>query len=743
MRSEDWLTLLLASAVMLVVVRSVEAAEWVPTPSLSLMVVPGALVGLLAARIPWKAWQVHLAASAVGAVAVYLQGSGVIEAEALAGRMAEFNSRLAAWWTALMGNGISTDPLPFALILSMLAWTGGYLSSWAIFRLGNLWLAILPGAFGMLINLTNLPERYIVYIFPYLLATLLLMMRLASIQRQSLLERQGITLPFSLRTLWLVSAIVFSSLIVGVVFLLPKTTTSYEGLRQIWNISRRPAEWTQQEFGRVFSSIDSKKPTASRQFGTVFPIMLTAPASDEPVFFAQIPYATYWQVRAYGHYTSGGWTTDDTILEQESTLLMSVEREQEAIPTVGEITYRVETAASTPYLYVPSQQLYSISIPALIETHEKSPPSRDMVTVRPEKGLETGKEYVGVSSAHIYSEDILRAAGRDYPQWVKDRYLQLPPSFPERVNGQANAVTREATNPYDKARAIEEFLRTFDYDVGGGAGSYGPDFGDDRVDHFLFESQAGHSDHFASAMTVMLRAVGIPARMISGYGPGVPDPERMAFTVGGTDRHSWPQAFFPGLDWVDFEPSPIYDLRPRAPKDLVAFNMAMANIITDELSEEELIPEQLEPLENDEIEEVAGGPEQSGFGPRPFPLVYRPSPLGVGGALLVGLVVLWAIALWLGGVRFYLALPSPGLAYLRMCRMAGLLGVTPKQGQTPLEFGHVLAATLPAAKDDVTLICETFSKTRYGHSKPSAGEGFRIRLAWARVRKAMVRHSLT
>ena len=731
-RSEDWTTFLLASAGLLVVVRSVEVAEWVATPSLVLMAALGALVGLLATRIPWRAWQGHISSVVLGAIVVYLLGTGLAEAETTVARMAELNSRLAAFWSALLHSGISTDPLPFALLLSALAWMGGYVSSWAVFKLGNVWLAILPGAIGLFINLTYLPERYYVYLFPYLLAAMLLVTRLTVLQRQALLERQGIAYPASLRILWMSAALVFSSFVIGVVFLLPARSVGNDGLRQIWNVSRQPAEWFQQEFGRLFSSVSGRKSMSSQRFGAVLPLLGSAPAGDTPVFFGRIDFEAYWRARTYANYTPGGWTVDDTI---ERPLVVPTEEEIEYSLGIDSYSYQVRMAAETSYLYVPTSQPYSLDIPVQIDTHDTNPPLADVVALRPEGRLSPNQEYEGTFLTSGYSEANLRGAGESYPDWVGERYLGLPSSFPGRVKDLAVVLTANADNPYDKARAIEEYLRTLDF----GASPSTPGFGGDSVDHFLFGSETGYSDHFASAMAAMLRSIGIPARLVAGYGPGVPDPDKRVFVIRDKDYHSWVEVFFPGAEWIEFEPSPIYPLRPLGQGELIGFDTAVAQAVLGGL-----FPTEFDLLEDNDYtlyeDDCCGGRLPGGFGPRPFPLMYSPSPMGMGGAILVVFVALWAGALWLGWRRFFVKLPRPEQAYSRLSRMAGFLGVSREPGQTALEFGRALATTIPPAEDDITLICETFSRTRYGRAKLSVREGSQIRRAWDSVRKTAIRH---
>ncbi|MBI4201429.1 MAG: transglutaminase domain-containing protein [Chloroflexi bacterium] len=736
-RSEDWITWLLTTATVMVVVRSVEVAEWVPTSSLVVIAILGALLGFASGRLLWKAWQRHFAAIMVGATAVYLQGVGLVEGETARARIPELNSRLADWWQALVQNQISTDSLPFALILSASAWATGYLSAWAIFKRSNVWLAILPGAFGLVTNLTYLPEQYFVYLFFYLLAAMLLFTRQTSLQRQSSLQSQGIRYPSSLRRLWLAAAVVFSALVVGAVYMLPTTEARHPGLKEVWNVTRQPAEWTQQEFGRLFSAVGAKKSTSANLFGAILALLPNKPSSEEPVFFAKTPFASYWRARTYSIYTSGGWTENDTTFERNPTLIPTLEDD----PGIGSeyIPYRVQVAVPGSYLYLPSAVPYAIDVPAQIETHTGSPYQSDVLTVRPKKRMKPGEEYAGNFLAGVHTEPVLRRAVADYPEWAKQRYLQLPPTVSERVKRQAATITRPYTNPYDKALALEQYLRTFTY----GTSQSSPRFDEDRVEHFLFSSKTGHSDHFASAMAVMLRAVGIPARLVTGYGPGIPDPETKSFVVREKDQHSWTEAFFPGLGWVEFEPSPIFDPVPRTPEELVGFNQALAKLGLVPDPQDQLALNTIdEDIFFDEGEDTGGGRLPGGYGLRPFPLVFSPSPLGAGGVILGVSAALWIAMLWWGWRRFILSLPRPELAYQRLHRLAGILAMKPQPPQTPLEFGRGMAAVLPEAREEIALICETYSKNRYGRTEISLRERRLLRESWNHIQKAVMRQSL-
>jgi hypothetical protein len=137
------------------------------------------------------------------------------------------------------------------------------------------------------------------------------------------------------------------------------------------------------------------------------------------------------------------------------------------------------------------------------------------------------------------------------------RYLQLPPDLPDRVSALARQVTSGDTNDYDRVRSIEDYLRSnFRYSID----SPVPPEGRDAVDHFLFDAKVGFCEQFASATAVMLRSLGIPARVVGGYTPG----SRSAFTgyyeVRASDAHSWVEVWFPRVGWYEFDPT--FDVPP-------------------------------------------------------------------------------------------------------------------------------------------------------------------------------------
>ncbi len=161
-----------------------------------------------------------------------------------------------------------------------------------------------------------------------------------------------------------------------------------------------------------------------------------------------------------------------------------------------------------------------------------------------------GLRYNGTSHLHIPPPDILRDAGEDYPPLITQRYLQLPVLDP-RIKKLAADVTKDAATPYDKANVIELHLKNkYGYTLDMASQ------GADPIADFLFNVRRGHCEYFASSMTVMLRSLGIPSRIVNGFLPGEYNDITQQYVVRGRDAHTWVEVFFPNQGWITFDPTP-------------------------------------------------------------------------------------------------------------------------------------------------------------------------------------------
>jgi transglutaminase-like putative cysteine protease len=245
----------------------------------------------------------------------------------------------------------------------------------------------------------------------------------------------------------------------------------------------------------------------------------------------------YWHAGALDRYTGRGWIRSGGAAPYEGPL-----DPPPAGTTTVEQTFRTEASVAVmPAAWKPVRV-------------REAPAGSVRVTstgaLAPVDSLPAGRTYTVLSEVPDLDAGRLREAGTDYPPAVRERYLQLPASTPERVARRAREVAGGAATPYDAARAVGRWLqanRGYSLDVERPAG--------DVVDAFLFGMERGYCVHFATAMAVMLRSLGVPARFANGYTPG----ERVAedrVVVRGLDAHAWTEVHFPGAGWIPFDPTP-------------------------------------------------------------------------------------------------------------------------------------------------------------------------------------------
>jgi hypothetical protein len=297
-----------------------------------------------------------------------------------------------------------------------------------------------------------------------------------------------------------------------------------------------------------------------------------------------------------------------------------------------------------------------------------------------------------------------------FPANLEARYLALPDTVPQRVLDLAEEVAGDAPTYYDQARAIERYLRTYTYNLD----IPEPPTDRDLVDHFLFELQEGYCDYYASAMVVMARSVGIPARLASGYVQGTYNYEDRRWVVTEQEGHSWVEVYFDGIGWVEFEPT--------------AGRPALAH---------------------------PGGEDQPASAVPPLPRRqvrwWREIPWAL---MLVGaiLVALLALVAWLWRRRP--ALVAAELVQDRHRRLIGWgqrLGYPLAQGQTIREYGQAFGQAMEVrgrdarlsqtrqagaeAPTEIETLAAAFEQARYSGHATSEHEARRVRALWSRLRR--------
>lgn len=296
-------------------------------------------------------------------------------------------------------------------------------------------------------------------------------------------------------------------------------------------------------------------------------------ADDSVAFTAVTDRLTYWRGEAKSRYSGQGWTEPEpTLLPSRSGNPAGEQASSSAYRTVTqEITLADPTLnrmlfAGGPIMRVDALQTgQGQAIPA-DWVWKQAETDRYMLPA-----LTDPLAFYRVEARVLTDRSVLPSdTGTDYPDAVRERFLQLPGTLPARVRELARQITRQAETPYAKAEAIERYLRehyTYRTDDTRPAAS-----GEDLADRFLFEQRAGYCDHFSTAMVVLLRASGVPARWVKGFAPGEVvlsekqgDGERYTVEVRQKDAHSWVEAYFPAAGWVSFEPTPGFDRESGPP----------------------------------------------------------------------------------------------------------------------------------------------------------------------------------
>ncbi|MCS6801262.1 MAG: transglutaminase domain-containing protein [Chloroflexota bacterium] len=352
-----------------------------------------------------------------------------------------------------------------------------------------------------------------------------------------------------------------------------------------------------------------------------------------------------------------------------------------------------------------------------LELQFVSPYPIDFTSVRAPGRGRAPSQYSVVSSVSIASERELRNASTDYPGWITERYLQLPPNVPERVRRLAQELTAGATNPYDKATRIQDYLRSFRYNENIEA----PPPSVDPVEHFLFTMREGYCDYFATAMVVMLRSLGIPARISAGYFTGEFDSNRGYYLVREANTHAWPEVFFPDYGWIEFEPTPS---RPPIPRGAGTDD---GDAMTSGPSTAAMPGDLEDPgfIEDDfGLGLIGGDVEEEGAPILPLLLLTLLALTGAGG---------WYF--WQRGLR---GLTSANLVYAKVTRLAAIAYRPQREAETPVEYGRALASLLPGRERAVAQVMDGYTAARYSRTGPTLAETVRLRRAWQELRSALL-----
>ena len=262
----------------------------------------------------------------------------------------------------------------------------------------------------------------------------------------------------------------------------------------------------------------------------------------------------YWRTRTYDFYTGSGWLTTGVKEQKQTageTLFTTLPAGYKLLQQNFTLLHEGDQALYWAGMLYRIDQPYEAAwrVPPDFSSPDASLPFNNSDLFG---GLQENKTYLAEGYIPTVSIEQLRASRAIYPEAVRLRYLELPERVPERVYELARDLTATASTPYDQARAIEHYLRsTYEYTLEVGA----PPPNEEVADYFLFELKKGYCDYYATSMAVLARAVGLPARMVTGYASGTYNQASAEYVVTEANAHSWVEIYFSGIGWIEFEPT--------------------------------------------------------------------------------------------------------------------------------------------------------------------------------------------
>ena len=393
-------------------------------------------------------------------------------------------------------------------------------------------------------------------------------------------------------------------------------------------------------------------------------VRLRSPKPDERV---------YWRGQTFAVYTGRGWEEDRETLGREE--FAAGEPWAPDAPSASRHPVLGVVTASRPNraMLFGAGEPVSVDRPYWAEVRGPG----ELVSLG---AVNRPAQYTIVSSVPDIDASALRAAGRDYPPQIAATYLQLPDDLPAELIAYAAEITAAAPpTPYDRAVAIEAALRRLPYTLNVPT----PPAGHEVISWFLFDLKQGYCDYFATAMVVLARLSGIPARLAIGYTMGQLDPQRGTYVVTEMDAHSWPELYFPGQGWIPFEPTSGESLPERTESARQAVPPDWAARMPDELAS------QMGALRTSAAEYAAS--QRRWLAGRAI----------VGG--LSGLLACLSAAAVIRTLTRRTRFPAvtgpagePGAAYDRLLRWGGRLGRPARPADTPREYALALAAAAAA-----------------------------------------------
>lgn len=483
-----------------------------------------------------------------------LMGEGILWNE----RLISMAGRLQIIITQLAQKRAVTDSFLFLVLMGLLFWALGVYAGYSLTRYANPWRMILPT--GVALVLIHSYDSFLAsrawYLVIYLFFSLILVARLVYLHNHHRWQKTNTYIPPYIGVDFIRITLAATAILLLLTWTTPALADTVPEAQDIWQKIKEPWNDLRNVLDNAFASLRSSVGIVTDYYGPSMSLGRGNRLTDSQVFTVQVPNNIppgtrfYWRARVYDEYNNG-WTSTLLTTELVSPDTFNLVHHDTADNATGffSFAFTVSTPIAT---LLTAQDTVWVSRPAKLELAYDESGRVDLASVRASPPLRAGETYNLRATLNQITVTALQNAGENYPEWVTERYLQLPTSITPRTIQLAQAIAGDKETPYDKVLAITNYLRdNIEYS------ETVPPLPTDQelVDWFLFDLKSGFCNYYATAEVVLLRSLGIPARLAVGYAQGEPVEASNAYVVLQRDSHAWPEVYFPGIGWVEFEPT--------------------------------------------------------------------------------------------------------------------------------------------------------------------------------------------
>jgi len=696
----------------------------------------GALAGAALARSRFRWQRAGVFALLYGLFVVGWQAARTLDDEIPWGdRAALLAGQVEAYLGVLMRGERNQDPLMFVVLMAALYWIMGAYASWSVFRRRGLWAAVIPAGLVLLVNIYYYIGResleWTVGAYVFITMAFVLARHLAA--RRAAWDSMRTELPVQGGRAISQAGLLAAFLLVALAWGVPAFAKS-EGAADLWGRITRPWPRIRERIGDAFGHLGRPALIARDVFGDTLRLGPGTEPPDNLVMYVQPDSPAerglrfYWRARIYDTYLDGQWSTSPGAAFEFDPDIGDLPVSEYAGRVPVEAVFAPHLKAFQ-VLYFAGQPLWA-DRPSLATVTYAEAGKVDVTALAAEIPVMGDETYRVRAMLPVPEADDLRDAGDDYPSWVLERYLQVPETITPRTRDLAVEIAAGASTPYDQVVAVTRWLREH---IAYSRIAQGPPEASEPIDWILFDYRVGFCNYYASAEVVLLRLLGIPARMAAGYASGAFDAASGVYEVRSADAHAWPEVFFPDYGWVEFEPTASLP------------NPAWAGISGGEQSQGDALfgdfdlPDTLDQRLDRELglgTEAAGGAGRSGLaGIRPVLVAIGALSLAAAGLAVWLLLDPYVKAVVFGSISHRLRRiglePPPSIrgiarpaatpterVYLRLTLWLARLGVPITPAQTPFERAQVLAVRLPAAGPAAWSLVTEYAAERFGGRPP-------------------------